>query len=743
MKRKIMSIIVAVCMLVSLCTTAFANYDPTGYGYNNYNNGYYGSYSGENYYNYNYGSGYYGSYYMSSWTQELQAAYEPTWYESPQRQVARGEAFLLFLRAVQRSLDRQGYSRLMAGYMNVPFSDYYTVNTYAQSEVNVLYANGILVGYPDGTMKFSQLLTRAEMAAIYSRFNRIYFNMGMGYSQWNYNGYNNYYNNNYNNYYNGYMYSDINGHWAAQDILTASANGVLNGLGYNVFQPEGPLTIEQIWKILDCCAGYQGLRRSDIAYAMSQTFKVKFGKHIDESVGTANGTKITRITSSTSTLSISEGETRNIKVTIYPTDAEYQKLNWTSSNTNYVSVEESWNSSKGTAYVTIYGRRANSSYITLTGRAMDGSGTIVTIKVRVNSSNNNYYDDDEYITSITPSENILYLNVGQSKEINARILPLSADYKNLNWTSSNSNVAYVSNVRLSGSYSYGTITAANEGTSYIYIKAQDGSGQQATVKVIVSGNNNSNSVITSATASPSYVNLNVGSNQNVVITSYPINATDKNITWTSDNQNIAAVYKVSNTSIRITGVGIGTTNIRGIASATGNEVCVIPVTVSNNQVIVPNPGTNDTTAPIVTLEGANNVKIGETIAIVAKAYDESGIASFNIDVSSIIGMTGSLSPSRVEKISNTEYRITLMGVEVASQCICVVRGAAVDTSGNLSEESNEIVIFINSGEEWSLSKRRLVKTSRLFLYEIHIIIWGVLIGNNKNNSTIFYIWYIK
>ena len=217
------------------------------------------------------------------------------------------------------------------------------------------------------------------------------------------------------------------------------------------------------------------------------------------------------------------------------------------------------------------------------------------------------------------------------------------------------------------------------------------------VEVIVKDNNSSSNVISSATATPSSVNMNIGGVQSVNIVAYPTNAEDKNITWVSDNTNIALVEKLSNSNIRITGVGAGTTYVRGVAAATGREVCVIPVTITQSQGSV--PPITDNTAPIVTLEGATNVNKGDNITIIAKAYDEKGIASFNIGVNSIIGMTGSLSPTRIEKISATEYRITLMGVEVASQCICITAGAAVDTSGNISAESNEIVIFINSGED--------------------------------------------
>lgn len=683
--KKIVSLILAIVLMLSIGGNVFASYNPTtNYGYNS--NGYFG----ENYLNYNYKNNYYGSYYMSTWAEDLKIAYEPTWYESPQRQVARGEAFLLFLRAVQRSLDRQGYSRLRSGYASVPFSDYNSVNPYAQSEVNILYANGILVGYDDNTMRFSQLLSRAEMAAIYSRFNRIYFNMGAGYNQWNYDGYNNYYNNNYNNYYNNYVFSDIVGHWAAQDIITAASNGVLRGMGNNYFDTEGPLTIEQIWKIIDCCVGYQGLKRSDIAYALSQTFKVTFDD-IDETYGTANGIKITRLSAQPTTVSVREGETQKIKINIYPTTADYQKLQWSFdgySDNNYATIDEAWNSSDGTAYVRIYGKRAKSSYLNLTGRAMDGSGKSVTIKIKVNEAYNYDYDyDDEYITSITPSQSTVYLNVGESVSLNARIYPSSADYKQLTWRSSDSSIAGVSNVYLSGSYSYGTVTAYREGTTYVYMKAQDGSGQQAEVKVVVTDNYQTETVVTSAVANPTSVNMNQGQSRNVSLTLYPTNATDTNVYYVSDDTSVARVNKLSNASIEIVAVNPGTTNIRAIAQSTGKELCVIPVTVNSNQVF-------DNVAPEIQITGATVIRRDEIATITVTAYDDN-LSSFEIRKSHILGMTGAgVSVHDIRKISNTQYEIDLLGVEVSIGEVCIAAGVAVDKAGNTSSETDGVVIKV-------------------------------------------------
>ncbi len=697
--KRILSILLAIILILTISTSVFASYDPTGY-YNPYNNSYnsYNTYRGDDYSNTSF-SNYYGNHRLSSWMSDIEVAYNyPTLYETFQRPVTRGEFELLFLRTVQHSLERQGYSRLMAGYNAVPFKDYGTVNPYAQSEVNVLYSNGLLVGYEDNTMRFNQPITRAEGATIYCRFNNILFNMGPQYNQNNYTGYNDYYNNNFNNYYINYAYyTDINGHWAAQYIITASANGVLRGVGNNYFDTEGQLTVEQAWKMIDCCVGYMGLTRSDIAHGMEKTFKIKF-KDIDDDyyVDSVNGIKITRLSTSTTSISMNVGETRNIKVSIYPTNATYQKMSWSSSNTSAVSVEETWNPAKGTANVAIRARKAVSGYVNLTGRVLDGSGKTVTVQVKVNNNYNDGYYDDGYISSITMSESVIYLNPGESVQINARIRPTDAYNKNLTWSSNNSSIARVTDTYTSGSNSYATVTAGNIGETYVYANARDGSGVSGYVRVVVR-NNNTAQTITSAIASPSSVTLNIGSSQNCYITAYPTNATDKEINYISDNSNIARVVKNPNSSIQIIGVGVGSTTIRGIAVATGQEVCSIPVTV-NSQYVNPGPGVTDNNPPVVTLEGATSVNIGDTITIIAKAHDETSISSFVVGVNDIIGMTGSLSPVRIDKISDTEYRITLMGVEVSSQCICIKSGVATDTAGNVSSESNEIVVFVNSGE---------------------------------------------
>ncbi|HHU17294.1 MAG TPA: glycoside hydrolase [Clostridiales bacterium] len=46
-------------------------------------------------------------------------------------------------------------------------------------------------------------------------------------------------------------FDDILGHWAQASIDTARRNGIINGIGDNIFKPEGPVTREQVAVMLD------------------------------------------------------------------------------------------------------------------------------------------------------------------------------------------------------------------------------------------------------------------------------------------------------------------------------------------------------------------------------------------------------------------------------------------------------------------------------------------------------------
>ena len=81
------------------------------------------------------------------------------------------------------------------------------------------------------------------------------------------------------------------------------------------------------------------------------------------------------------------------------------------------------------------------------------------------------------VTSITFDKTKVTLKVGEKTAFTATVLPKDATNKNINWSSSNKNIATVD--------SKGNVTAVAKGTVTITAKAADGSGKKATATVNV------------------------------------------------------------------------------------------------------------------------------------------------------------------------------------------------------------------------------------------------------------------
>jgi uncharacterized protein YjdB len=159
------------------------------------------------------------------------------------------------------------------------------------------------------------------------------------------------------------------------------------------------------------------------------------------------------------------------------------------------------------------------------------------------------------VTNLTLSIT-LNLNINQTSQIIPTISPANASNKNINWTSSNIDVATVTNT--------GLITAKTNGTATIIATTQD---QNKTASIILT-------VITpviSITLNKTTLTLNPNQTLKLVSTIIPVNASNKNITWTSSNTNVASV---SNTGL-ITAKSNGITNIIATSEDQNNTAKVV------------------------------------------------------------------------------------------------------------------------------------------------------------------------
>lgn len=172
---------------------------------------------------------------------------------------------------------------------------------------------------------------------------------------------------------------------------------------------------------------------------------------------------------------------------------------------------------------------------------------------------------DVKVTSVVLSPSGLSLNTGSSSNIVAYVYPSNATNKSLNWTSSNESVATVNQA--------GRVTAVGAGTCYIRAYSTDGSNKVGECTVTVAGQTVS---VTGVSVNPTSLNLSVGASYRLVATVVPSNATNKSVTWSVRDDDIATV---SGDGV-VTGVSAGTTVVT-VRTVDGNYTATCLVTVNN------------------------------------------------------------------------------------------------------------------------------------------------------------------
>lgn len=136
------------------------------------------------------------------------------------------------------------------------------------------------------------------------------------------------------------------------------------------------------------------------------------------------------------------------------------------------------------------------------------------------------------VASVALDKTELILDEGTSETLNAVITPENATDKELIWSSADIQIATVSQD--------GKVTAVSAGETKIVVtsKSNSSAGAECTVTV--------NEVVEiikveSITLDKDNISLYVGDSETLTATVKPDNATDKTVTWTSDNESIATV----------------------------------------------------------------------------------------------------------------------------------------------------------------------------------------------------------
>ena len=171
--------------------------------------------------------------------------------------------------------------------------------------------------------------------------------------------------------------------------------------------------------------------------------------------------------------------------------------------------------------------------------------------------------------------NSINLNIGEEVTIKFLLNPSNATLKETNWTNSDS-----SKVSMKDSVGYALIKGIEVGSSDIEITVKDYDGNVKTDSVKVNVINSNQPVLVSSIAlSPTSVTLNPNGTYKFNVTVSPINATNKGVTWSSNDTNVVSVDQNGN----IKALKDGMAKIRVTAQDGSGKYAEASVTVESSK----------------------------------------------------------------------------------------------------------------------------------------------------------------
>lgn len=331
----------------------------------------------------------------------------------------------------------------------------------------------------------------------------------------------------------------------------------------------------------------------------------------------------TKVKLNKTTLNLNDGKTYNLKATVYPADATYKAVTWSTSNKKVVTVTSKGKITAvnpGTAYIycktkdtgktakcKVTVKKVSPVSVSFASLSINvDCGDIVKLKATVLPSNTTdksltWSSSDPSVVKVSQAGNVkglkagksavitvttkdgkkkdkitvyvkavaakkitlsrtsVTINKGKTLQLSANFSPANTTNKTLTWTSSNKKVATVS--------STGKITAVGKGTAVITCKTKN--GKTATCKVTV------NTVAAyGIKLDKTSVMAQKGADFTIKATVLPTNATNTKVKWTSSDTSVAKV----SSSGKVTAVGVGYCEIKAVSVDGGYSAsCAVSV----------------------------------------------------------------------------------------------------------------------------------------------------------------------
>lgn len=232
-----------------------------------------------------------------------------------------------------------------------------------------------------------------------------------------------------------------------------------------------------------------------------------------------NDGAIKKVTVVPSEVTLAEGATESLSVSVEPSSASYTVISWESSDKSVATI-----SKKGTLTAVAPG----SATITAT---IDGVSGTCKVTVTQNTT---------AVTGVSLSETSLKLGINEEQTLTATVKPEDAANKNVTWTSSDEKIATVKD---------GLVTGIAVGSCKITVKTVDG-GHEASCNVTVVETPIES--IAFSNGSENTIIVDPGSTQTLLVSFVPATASNKNLTWKSSNTAIATVEATGEGQAKIT-----------------------------------------------------------------------------------------------------------------------------------------------------------------------------------------------
>jgi uncharacterized protein YjdB len=232
-------------------------------------------------------------------------------------------------------------------------------------------------------------------------------------------------------------------------------------------------------------------------------------------------------------------ESRQFSAQVLPSNATDRSVAWSSTDPSVATVEA------GTGWV----RGVGAGNTVITARARDGSNVAGSATVTVSGAS------FIPVTDISIAPSTATLTIGGGQQFSVAVSPPNATNKSVTWSSDNFSAVTVNPT--------GWVTGVGTGTAVITARAQDGSGFSDSATVVVTGNF---VPVTSVSVLPRTMTLRLGRQRQFVASVYPIDASDRAVSWSSGNPLVAEVDAATGW---VRGVSAGNTVITATTRASG------------------------------------------------------------------------------------------------------------------------------------------------------------------------------